>query len=128
MPKPDSLQPTGVDPLEPGPCISVTRVGRRFDLTPQIAEAHLRLLDDRSAPSHRENGNVIFAGSTLELRLVSQQGNQLVSFWEAPYFEVPTFPPAMVGANGWVKRQFEAEHAPRPKPLDFVLNALDEAR
>jgi hypothetical protein len=123
----DPLQPTGVHPLEPSPCVSVTRVGRRFDLTPQIAEAHLRLLDDRSAPSHRESEGITFASSTLELRLVWEQGDQLVSFWEAPYFKVPTFPPTMVGANGWVREWFEAEHAPRPNPVNFVLDALSDA-
>ncbi|WP_347339041.1 PepSY domain-containing protein [Bradyrhizobium daqingense] len=32
-------------------CVSVTTIGRRFDIFPQVAEPHLRLLIDEAAPS-----------------------------------------------------------------------------
>ncbi|MGY4475740.1 hypothetical protein [Bradyrhizobium sp. USDA 3364] len=86
------------DPREPNPYLKLTKIERRDDLRltiPQIAEPHLRLLSDRYAPSHREIDKTIFANSTLELRLVSEQGSQLVSFWEAPYFRVPGVPPML---------------------------------
>lgn len=117
------------DPREPTECVTATRIGSQFTLMPQIAEPHLCLLTDRAAPSHRESNGKIYAGSTFELRLVSRENNQLVSFWEAPYFDVPAFPPVLVvrEGKGWIKKAFEADHAPRPEPTKFVLDALGDA-
>jgi hypothetical protein len=63
--------------------------------------------------------------STLELRLVSAQANQLVSFWEAPYFDVPIFPP-MINLDGWFKVSSATDHTPRPTVVKFVLDALGD--
>jgi hypothetical protein len=110
----------------PNPCVTLTRIVSRRMNTPDIAEPHLRLLADQEAPSHHEIDGTVFASSTLELRLVSKEGNQLVSFWEAPYFRVPVFPP-LLGKDGWARDWFAAEHAPRPDVVHFVLDALDGA-
>ncbi|MEK9283427.1 MULTISPECIES: hypothetical protein [unclassified Bradyrhizobium] len=108
-------------------CVSATKLGRRFAATPQIAEPHLRLLTDAAAPSHHQSGGKVYAGDTLELRLVSEEGDQLVSFWEAAHFDVPAFPPILVnGEKGWIKKSFAADHAPRPEPTKFVLDALGD--
>jgi hypothetical protein len=85
---------------EPNPCVKLTKIGSARMMFPNIAEPHLRLLADREAPSHHEIDGTVFASSTLELRLVSKEGNQLISFWEAPYFRVPVFPP-LLGKDGW---------------------------
>jgi hypothetical protein len=115
---------------EPTPCVSTTKTGRRMGFRqlnmPEIVEPHLLLLADADAPSHHENKEGgVFMSSTLELRLVSGQGNQLVSFWEAPYFDVPTFPP-MINLDGWFKVSSAADHAPRPTVVKFVLDALGD--
>ena len=115
---------------EPTPCLSATKTGRRMGLRglnmPEIAEPHLLLLADANAPSHHENKvGGIFSSSTLELRLVSDQGNQLVSFWEAPYFDVPLFPP-LITRDGWFRVSVAADHAPRPDVVRFVLDALGD--
>jgi hypothetical protein len=94
---------------------------------PEIAEPHLRLLADADAPSHHQSNRGVYASGTLELRLVSDEGNRLVSFWEAPYFDVPAFPPILILGKGWRKESFEADHAPRPDVIKFVLDALGEA-
>jgi len=60
---------------------------------PQIAEPHLRLLTDEAAPSRHQNAGMVYSSSTLELRLISRDHNNLVSFWEASYFDAPAFPP-----------------------------------
>lgn len=107
-------------------CVSVTKVGRRFDTFPQIAEPHLRLLTDEAAPSRHQNGGRVYVSSTLELRLISRDHNNLVSFWEAPYFEAPTFPPIFMYRDmHWWRESFEAGHSPHPEPIKFVLAALD---
>ncbi|WP_152977377.1 hypothetical protein [Bradyrhizobium pachyrhizi] len=114
------------NPNEPNPCMRLTKIERRDTLrlnAPQIAEPHLRLLADRDAPSHREIDRTAFASSTLELRLVSQQGSELVSFWEAPYFRVPSIPP-LLGRAGWSRGWFVGEHTPRPDIAQFVRDAL----
>jgi hypothetical protein len=110
------------------PCVSATKTGRRTGFRelnmPEVAEPHLLLLADRNAPSHHENkAGGTFMSSTLELRLVSDQGNQLVSFWEAPYFDIPIFPPT-INLDGWFKVSFAAGHTPRPEVVKFVLDAL----
>jgi hypothetical protein len=115
---------------DPVACVSATKTGRRMGFRqlnlPEILEPHLLLLADADAPSHHQNkAGGIFMSSTWELRLVSGQGNQLVSFWEAPYFDVPIFPP-MVNLDGWFKVSSEADHAPRPKAVKFVLDALGD--
>jgi hypothetical protein len=108
-------------------CVSVTKVGRRFDFMPQIAEPHLRLLTDEAAPSHHQNSGKVFLSSTLELRLVSKDHNQLVSFWEAPYFDAPVFPPIFsYREKDWFREPFAAEHKPHPEPIRFVLDALGD--
>jgi len=108
-------------------CVSVTKVGRRFDHMPRIAEPHLRLLSDKAAPSHHQRDGKVYAGATLELRLVSKEDSQLVSFWEEAYFDVPTFPPILLFAEKrWSKESFAADHASRPEPIKFVLDALGE--
>jgi hypothetical protein len=112
---------------EPTPCVSMTKTGRRMGFrrlnVPEIAEPYLLLLTDMDAPSHHvsENGEV---GNTLELRLVSDQGNQLVSFWEAPYFDIPLFPP-MIGPNGWFKVP-SVDRMSSPAEVKFVLDALGD--
>jgi hypothetical protein len=108
---------------DPNPCVTLTKIVRRDSLLPDIAEPHLRLLADREAPSHHETDGTVFASSTLELRLVSKEGNQLASFWEAPYFRVPVFPPLLL-KSGWSTDWFAAEHAHRPDVVHFVLDAL----
>jgi hypothetical protein len=108
---------------DPNPCVTLTKMYNVRMNTPNIAEPHLRLLADREAPSHHETDQTVFASSTLELRLVSKEDNQLVSFWEAPYFRIPVFPPLLL-KNGWSTGWFEAEHAPRPDVVHFVLDAL----
>jgi hypothetical protein len=113
------------------PCVSTTKTGRRAVFRklnmPEIVEPHLLLLADANAPSHYESkSGGIFASSTLELRLVSDQGNQLVSFWEAPYFNVPKFPP-MITLDGWFKVWSTADHTHRPVVVKFVLDALCDA-
>lgn len=106
-------------------CVSVTKVGRRFDIFPQIAEPHLRLLTDEAAPSRHQNGGKVFGSSTLELRLISRDHDNLVSFWEAPYFDAPAFPPIFMYRDmDWWRESFEAEHSPHPEPIKFVLAAL----
>ncbi|MBR0956386.1 hypothetical protein [Bradyrhizobium japonicum] len=106
-------------------CVSVTKVGRRFDSFPQIAEPHLRLLTDEAAPSRDQNGGRVYSSSTLELRLVSSDHNNLVSFWEAPYFDAPAFPPIFMYRDmDWSRESFRAEHLPHPEPIKFVLDAL----
>jgi hypothetical protein len=117
------------NPREPNPCVLLTKIGRRDGRRlnmPEIAEPHLRLLADRDAPSHHEIDRTTFASSTLELRLVSKEGSQLVSFWEAPYFHVPVFPP-LLSKDGWFRDWFAAEHTPRPDIIQLVLDALDGA-
>jgi hypothetical protein len=114
----------------PIPCVSATKTGRRRDFRqlnmPEIAESHLLLLADADAPHHHENkAGGIFLSGTLELGLVSDQGNQLVSFWEAAYFDVPFYPP-MITANGWFKVSLAADHTPRPEVVKFVLDALGD--
>jgi hypothetical protein len=115
---------------EPTPCVSATKVGRRVGRQlnmPEVAEPHLRLLADADAPSHHESDKGgIFASSTLELRLVSGEGNKLVSFWEAPYFDAPVFPPILILREGWFREPFAADHAPRPDVVKFVLDALGD--
>jgi transposase len=39
---------------------------------------------DADAPSHHQSDRGVYASGTLELRLVSDEGNRLVSFWDAP--------------------------------------------
>lgn len=114
------------NPNQPDPCLKLTKIERRDTLRPnipQIAEPHLRLLVDRDAPSHREIDKTVFAGGTLELRLVSEAGSELVSFWEAPYFRVPSIPP-LLGREGWLRGWFAGEHTPRPDTVQFVRDAL----
>lgn len=109
-------------------CVAVTKVGRRFDFMPQIAEPHLRLLTDETAPSRHQNSGKLYLSSTLELRLVSKDHNQLVSFWKAPYFDAPVFPPIfMYRDKDWVRESFTAERTSRPEPIKFVLDALGDA-
>jgi hypothetical protein len=106
-------------------CVAVTKVGRRFDIFPQIAEPHLRLLTDEAAPSRHQNGGTVYGSSTLELRSISRDHNTLVSFWEAPYFDAPAFPPIfMYREMEWWRRSFEGEHSRHPEPIKFVLDAL----
>jgi hypothetical protein len=62
----------------------------------------------------------------LELRLISGESNQLVSFWEAPYFTVPTFPPLLT-LDGWFKASSATDHSPRPEVVKFVLDALGDS-
>lgn len=114
----------------PTPCVTATKTGRRMGfkqlILPEIAEPYLLLLTDANAPSHHESGaREIFMSSTLELRLVSGQGDQLVSFWEAPYFDVPLFPPRLT-LDGWFKASTAADHAPRPAVMKFVMDALGD--
>jgi hypothetical protein len=116
----------------PVPCVSATKTEQRRAFRqlniPEIAEPHLLLLADANAPLHHESGQgETFASSTLELRLVSDAGNKLVSFWEAPYFDIPVFPPILILGKGWFRGSFAAEHAPRPDVVKFVLDALGEA-
>jgi hypothetical protein len=108
-------------------CITATKIGSQHKLMPQIDEPHLRLLTDRAAPSHHESNRGVYASSTLELRLVSGENNQLVSFWEIPYFDVPVFPPILIirEGKGWVRESFEGSHPPSPEPIKFVLDAID---
>jgi hypothetical protein len=110
------------------PCVTLTEAGKQngkdLDI-PEIAEPHLALLADIDAPSHYEDDATRVAGSALELRLVSSEGGKLVSFWEAPRFQIPTFPPFTIGKGGWAKTSYTAEHAPRPNPIQFVLDAMD---
>ncbi|WP_298106427.1 hypothetical protein [Bradyrhizobium sp.] len=113
------------------PCVSATKTGRRKAFRqlnmPEIAEPHLLLLADADAPLHHESDTrEIFASSTLELRHVSDSGNKLVSFWEAPYFDVPVFPPILILGKGWFRTSFAADHAPRPDVVKFVLDALGD--
>lgn len=115
----------------PPSCVSATKIGRRRGFRqlnlPEIAEPYLLLLADGDAPSHHTNeAGGVFASSTFELRLVSDQGNQLVSFWEAPYFDIPAFPPGLTG-DGWFKVSLGADHSPRPDVLRFVLDGVGHA-
>jgi len=115
---------------DPAPCVSATKTGRRMGfkqlILPEITEPYLLLLTDANAPSHHESGaREIFMSSTLELRLVSGQGNQLVSFWEAPYFDVPLFPPRLT-VEGWFRASIAADHTPRPAVLKFVTDPLGD--
>lgn len=108
-------------------CVSAAKIGQRSAVMPRIVEPHLRLLTDRAAPSHHESGGKVFAGDTLELRLVSKAGDQLVSFWEAAHFDVPAYPPIWLNfEKGWAKQSFTADHAPHPEPIKFVLDALGD--
>lgn len=110
---------------QPVPCVSATKTGRRVGFRelniPEIAEPRLLLLADRDAPSHYRSDTT----NTLELRLVSNQANQLVSFWEIPYFEVPVFPPNL-NLDGWFKVSAAAGYARRPEAVKFVIDALNE--
>jgi hypothetical protein len=106
-------------------CVSVKKLGRY--LMPQISEPHLRLLIDETAPSHHQSASGT-TGRTLELRLVSKEANQLVSFWEVAYFDVPAFPPILVnGEKGWLREPFGVNHTPPPDPIKFVLDAIGDA-
>ncbi|MGX1167945.1 hypothetical protein AB7M16_004211 [Bradyrhizobium sp. USDA 372] len=110
---------------ETTPCVSVKKLGRY--LMPQISEPHLRLLIDGTAPSHHRSASGT-TGRTLELRLVSKEASQLVSFWEVAYFDVPVFPPILVnGEKGWVREPFGTNRMPPPDPLKFVLDAIGDA-
>jgi hypothetical protein len=112
------------------PCVLGTKTGGRAGFRqlniPEIAEPRLLLLADRGAPSHyqHEAGRPC-TSNTLELRLVSDQGNQLVSFCEIPYFEVPMFPPNL-NLDGWFKVSAAASYARRPEAVRFVLDALNQ--
>ena len=117
------------NPRVPNPCVTLTIAGRRSgkDLNiPEIAESYLKLLTDRDAFSGRTD-NVVVAGSILELRLMSDEGGKLVSFWEAPYFQAPIFPPFTLGKGGWATDRFQAEHTAKPDVVEFVLDALNGA-
>ncbi|WP_456623488.1 hypothetical protein [Bradyrhizobium sp. P5_C12] len=115
---------------QPVPCVSATKTGRRVGFRelniPEIAEPRLLLLADRDAPSHYQHeAGRPYTSNTLELRLVSDQANQLVSFWEIPYFEVPMFPPNL-NLDGWFKVSAAAGYARRPEAVKFVIDALNE--
>jgi len=107
--------------------VTITKVGQQSFRSlniPDIAEPHLSLLADGEAPHHLKAGRDIFSNSTLELRLDSRGDSQLVSFWEAPYFQAPLFPPVLTG-DGWSTQPYEAAHAPRPDHVQFVKDALE---
>lgn len=114
---------------QPVPCVSATKTGRRVGFRelniPEIAEPRLLLLADRDAPSHYQHkAGRPYTINTLELRLVSDQANQLVSFWEIPYFEVPMFPPNL-NLDGWFEVSTAAGYARRPEAVKFVIDALN---
>jgi hypothetical protein len=109
------------DRLAETPCVTAA-----WSVEPELKEPHLRLLPDHYAPSHHKfgEGNTVVSGSTLELRLAADGRDELVSYWEIPYFKLPAFPPQVTG-SGWVRedyapRQFEK----RPDPRTFVLDAI----
>ncbi|MEN3376268.1 MAG: hypothetical protein V7604_1623 [Hyphomicrobiales bacterium] len=108
------------DRLAETPCITAA-----WSAEPELMEPHLRLLPDRYAPSHYAfgEGNSVVSGSTLELRLRVDGRDELVAYWEIPYFKVLAFPPQV--GSGWVRevyapRQFEK----KPDPRTFVLDAI----
>jgi hypothetical protein len=109
---------------KPLTCVSATKTGRRVGFRelniPEIAEPRLLLFADRDAPSHYPNDTT----NTLELRLVSDQANQLISFWETPYFTIPMFPPNL-NLDGWFKVSVAAGHTRRPEEVKFVIDALN---
>ena len=124
----DVLSITRQEARQSSACVSAAKIGRRFAVTPQIAEPHLRLLTDQTAPSHHESGGKVFAGDTLELRLVSNAGDQT-------RFVLGASPPrsgvsadmAEFREKGWAKQSFTADHVPHPEPIKFVLDALGDA-
>ncbi|WLB57899.1 hypothetical protein [Bradyrhizobium japonicum] len=109
---------------QPVPCVSATKTGQRAGFRelniPRIAEPRLLLFADRDAPSHYQSDTT----NTLELRLVSDQANQLVSFWEIPYFGVPMFPPNL-NLDGWFKVSAATDYTRRPEEVKFVIDALN---
>jgi hypothetical protein len=111
------------------PCVTATKTDKRWQFgkinMPEIAEPHLALLNGEQAPSHLENfmGGT-FSNGALELRLVSGQNNQLVSFWEATWFWAPVL---RLTLDGWFKVMYAAGHPVHPDNLKFVLEALGDA-
>ena len=112
----------------PNPCVTLTEAGKQngkdLDI-PEIAEPHLELLADIDAPSHYEDDATRVAGSALELDFLSSEGGKLGSFWEAPRFQIPTFPPFTIGKGGWAAKTVQSRTPPRPNPIQFVLDAME---
>jgi hypothetical protein len=110
------------DKLKDTPCV----IASKIDGEPRVEATHLRLLHDREAPSHyRLPGGSIFADSVLELRWSSDAGGDLAAYWEKAYFEVPGFPPYLLGRKGFARDILSPDrYEPAPDPARFVLDAV----
>lgn len=112
------------DAARPTRCAAATAVA-----SPQVAGPHLRLFFEVDAPSRHRPAEGRFGSSTLELRWIDGTASELVAFWEIPYFDVPTFPPVLLGSKGWMRQTHTAfRTTERPDPRLFVLDAVGRPR
>lgn len=112
--------PPSQDVAKPTQCVRATEVAG-----PQFAGPHLRLFFENDAPSRNRPNEGRVSSSTLELRWIDGTASELVAFWENAYFDVPSFPPVLLGSKGWLRQThyaFRAEE--RPDPRLFILDAV----